>query len=318
MSVDNKARQASIYTEIFLTDNIDYDDFLLPPNDFIREKYFALLRPRHADCVLEIGIGISSFLARAVKHYKVVPYGLDYVNTSLIAQKRNSPYNLNLCRGDGETLPYKDNSFDFVVAISVLEHFSNYDQAFKEIWRVLKPNGTCLLYVPCKDFRFSLLARFKSYNRLKGEEWFRKNQESTGHDFCRIPDRRGWKQLAVQNRFLVSFTFASDIFLDSWMMYYFFHYVKKVQSAIIRHKNKTTTMKPAVSQVCHKESFNDRSGKGSPGSSMKKYSIKRRVLGFFWYNLILGAFWIIYKLERELQKKIPLGATIYMGLVKRL
>ncbi len=313
MHVDNKVKQASIYSEVFSTDNIDYDDFLLPPNDFIREKYFAHLRPRSADCVLEIGMGISSFLARAVKRYKIVPYGFDYVNTSLAAQKRNSPCDLNLSRGDGEELPYKDNSFDFVVAISVLEHFSDYDRAFNEIWRVLKPKGTCLLQVPCKDFRFSLFARFKSYDRLKNEEWFRKIQESTGHDFSRIPDRRGWKKHAMQNRFTISFVSASDVLLDSWMMYYFFQAIKRAQSFVIRLKRKAAPGSFTPSAARQNELPND---KGNKEKCVKKYSLERKVLGFIWYNMILRAFWILFRVGQTL-RRLPIGAGVYMSIIRK-
>ena len=61
----NKTVQAQIYSKAFETNRIDYDDFLLPPNDYVREKYYALLNPKKGQKVLEIGIGLNSFLCRA-------------------------------------------------------------------------------------------------------------------------------------------------------------------------------------------------------------------------------------------------------------
>ena len=65
---------------------------------------------------------------------------------------------------DMQNLPYKDNSFDFVISDQVIEHLENPKKAVLESYRVLKSGGivvhtTCFInYVhPCpKDFwRFS-------------------------------------------------------------------------------------------------------------------------------------------------------------------
>jgi SAM-dependent methyltransferase len=42
------------------------------------------------------------------------------------------------------TLPFKDNSFDFIFSNSVFEHIKNYSETISELSRVLKPNGLCL------------------------------------------------------------------------------------------------------------------------------------------------------------------------------
>ena len=43
--------------------------------------------------------------------------------------------------GDGHKLPFKDNSFDFVLSQAVIEHVYDPFQAAREIFRVLKPGG---------------------------------------------------------------------------------------------------------------------------------------------------------------------------------
>ena len=42
---------------------------------------------------------------------------------------------------DVHHLPFKDESFNAVTVIEALHHFVNYDQALKEIFRILKPGG---------------------------------------------------------------------------------------------------------------------------------------------------------------------------------
>jgi len=52
-----------------------------------------------------------------------------------------------LC-GDLMKLPYRDNSFDFLSAIDVIEHIRDDEYAVSEISRVLKKNGIVVITVP--------------------------------------------------------------------------------------------------------------------------------------------------------------------------
>ena len=58
-----------------------------------------------------------------------------------------SSYNPDVI-GDIHNLPFKDNSVDAFICISVLEHVEEPQKAMKEMYRVLKPGGYCYLWVP--------------------------------------------------------------------------------------------------------------------------------------------------------------------------
>lgn len=45
-------------------------------------------------------------------------------------------------------LPFKDNSFDFIICNHVLEHIPDDTKAMSELYRVLAPRGTAILQVP--------------------------------------------------------------------------------------------------------------------------------------------------------------------------
>lgn len=66
---------------------------------------------------------------------------LNYTTTDL-----NSP--LASVKADICNLPFKDNSFNFILCNHVLEHIPDDTKAMKEIFRVLKPNGTAILQIP--------------------------------------------------------------------------------------------------------------------------------------------------------------------------
>lgn len=45
-------------------------------------------------------------------------------------------------------LPFKDNSYDFIICNHVLEHIPDDTKAMQEIYRILAPKGTAILQVP--------------------------------------------------------------------------------------------------------------------------------------------------------------------------
>lgn len=49
---------------------------------------------------------------------------------------------------DAHHLPFKDNTFDGIIASSVVEHLERPELFFWEAWKVLKPNGWLKVIVP--------------------------------------------------------------------------------------------------------------------------------------------------------------------------
>lgn len=66
---------------------------------------------------------------------------LTYTTTDL-----NSP--IADVKADICDLPFKDNSFDFIICNHVLEHIPDDTKAMQELYRVLAPSGTAVVQVP--------------------------------------------------------------------------------------------------------------------------------------------------------------------------
>ena len=80
-----------------------------------------------------------------------------------------------LVRGDGTALPFRENSFDMVYSLLVLQHLSKKNglEVFREINRVLKPDSPAYIRVPGRfapeNLLFSLL-QFISIHLLRVKE----------------------------------------------------------------------------------------------------------------------------------------------------
>ena len=70
-------------------------------------------------------------------------------------------------------IPFNDNYFDIIISSEVLEHTPDPILAIKELYRVLKPNGICIITTPNKVWYFSVylanLLHLRPYGGL--ENW---------------------------------------------------------------------------------------------------------------------------------------------------
>jgi ubiquinone/menaquinone biosynthesis C-methylase UbiE len=81
----------------------------------------------------EIGVGSGKFASPL--HIR---FGLDPSNKMMQLAKDKG---IQVVKGVAETLPYKSEIYDYVLMITTICFLDNIESAFKEIYRILKPNG---------------------------------------------------------------------------------------------------------------------------------------------------------------------------------
>ena len=94
--------------------------------------------------ILDVGCGTGALMKELEPYGEV--YGMDMSEQAIdFCLSRGL---CNLKRGDGTRLPYDSNCFDVVLALDVLEHIKDDNEAVSELYRVLKPGGICIVFVP--------------------------------------------------------------------------------------------------------------------------------------------------------------------------
>ena len=132
-----------------------YADHVFPSLLHVVSRHFDEQRRdlmAHAEgCVLELGVGTGSNLGfyspEVTDVVGIDPHDavLDRAIRTVRELREGLPYRIWLHRADAAKLPYRDASFDTVVAFLTLCTIPDFEAAARETYRVLKPGGKLLV-----------------------------------------------------------------------------------------------------------------------------------------------------------------------------
>ncbi len=118
---------------------------------------------------------------------------------SLIDMKNTELVETEYPQVDMQNLPFKDNSFDFVISDQVIEHLKDPQKATRETYRILKKGGIAI-HTTC----------FLIYLHPSPKDFWRFSSEALKllcRDFSKILQCESWG-----NRIAILFCFLSDRF----------------------------------------------------------------------------------------------------------
>jgi len=133
------------------------------------ELAYPLLGNKRVNRILDVGYGGGTFIPMLSKLGKKV-YGIDTMPYPQKVQqilKKEGVKGVELEVGSIFKTNYRDNFFDRITCVSVLEHFkgNEINRAVREMYRILKPGGFIIIGSPVKnpmtDF---IIDHFLSFN----------------------------------------------------------------------------------------------------------------------------------------------------------
>ena len=105
------------------------------------------LKIKNQDLLLDVGCGTGIF----AEEFNCIKIGIN-PSIEMLKQGKNAFY-IQAC---AENLPFKDNSFDFVISVTAIHNFKNLRKGLEEIKRISK-----------KDVALSILKRSSKLDEIK-------------------------------------------------------------------------------------------------------------------------------------------------------
>ena len=117
--------------------------------------------------VLDAGCGDGTYAIEASRRGAIVT-GVDCFWPMLVAARQLEHRSLAVtgivwCHGQGEALPFRDSSFDLVLAVTLLCLVQSPNQVVGELARVLRPGGTLLLGELGRLSAWALVRRMRAW-----------------------------------------------------------------------------------------------------------------------------------------------------------
>jgi len=131
-------------------------------NKIVRELFWnrlkvasSLVRLNSSLRVLDIGTGTGELMELILKHNPK----LDVRGIDIKLHIKDKKLKKRIRIGDVTKMPFKNNEFDVVFALDILEHIKDLKKGIVEIKRVLKNNGVLIVSAPSENM-FHKMCRF--------------------------------------------------------------------------------------------------------------------------------------------------------------
>ncbi|MFD2822988.1 bifunctional demethylmenaquinone methyltransferase/2-methoxy-6-polyprenyl-1,4-benzoquinol methylase UbiE [Lacinutrix iliipiscaria] len=115
-----------------------------------RKKVVAMVKEAQPKTILDIATGTGDLAINLAQTNAEKIIGLDISSGMLDigkdkVKKRALENTIEMVLGDSEHMPFEDNSFDAITVAFGVRNFETLEKGLKEIYRVLKPQGTFVI-----------------------------------------------------------------------------------------------------------------------------------------------------------------------------
>ncbi len=119
--------------------------------------------------ILEIGCGTGGNLNILSEFGKVSAIEMDANAHEIASEKTNNSYDIRVGSFPSD-IPFKDEKFDLICMLDVLEHIENDTQTLIEIQKLLTPSGKIFITVPAYQWLYGVHDKFLHHKRRYSAE----------------------------------------------------------------------------------------------------------------------------------------------------
>ncbi|PIQ88142.1 MAG: hypothetical protein COV73_00430 [Candidatus Omnitrophica bacterium CG11_big_fil_rev_8_21_14_0_20_43_6] len=131
---------------------LDYNKIYSGPGIRTNSAYYTwlvrLFNFKKQGRLLDVSCGEGIFLREVRKYSKLLNiFGLD-ISDKAISIARKKSLSPNLVVADGQGIPFKDKSFDYITCLGSLEHYIDQELGVREMLRVAKDDASFYILLP--------------------------------------------------------------------------------------------------------------------------------------------------------------------------
>ena len=135
-----------------------------------RKKIVKILKSKNPSMILDVATGTGDLAIELVKTNAKKIIGLDISKGMLdvgIDKIKDKKLNntVEMVIGDSENLKYENNFFDAVTVSFGVRNFESLDSGLREIFRVLKPNGSLVILETSNPTKFPFKQFYTVYSK---------------------------------------------------------------------------------------------------------------------------------------------------------
>jgi len=164
--LDNPYKNIDLYMRLCVSSSSAYFEtdpftkYLFLKRFYLVENYIKNTDGRRFKKILDVGSGIGFFipiLASLGDRVTALDYADDVLDYARFMVAKRDIKNVDFVRGDIQSLPFADKTFDLIVCMSVLEHFKNPVKPLSELKRVMSSGGLLVTGYPTETPLFHFL-----------------------------------------------------------------------------------------------------------------------------------------------------------------
>jgi demethylmenaquinone methyltransferase/2-methoxy-6-polyprenyl-1,4-benzoquinol methylase len=135
-----------------------------------RKKIVKMVASRNPKVILDVatGTGDLAILLSQIDTEKIVGLDISAGMLEIGKQKiaaRNLSGRIEMVLGDGEKIPFEDNTFDAITVAFGIRNFENLEAGLSEILRVLKPEGQFVILETSVPEKFPFKQGYNFYTK---------------------------------------------------------------------------------------------------------------------------------------------------------